>query len=51
MVTEVHTTLGYIVVTKIDTVVAKLSSRRALMQTVSEQASIHAQAAVLESCW
>jgi asparagine synthase (glutamine-hydrolysing) len=30
---------------------AKLSTRQALMQTVSEKSSIHAQVAVLESCW
>jgi asparagine synthase (glutamine-hydrolysing) len=30
---------------------AKLSSRQALMQTVSEKSSLHAQVAALESCW
>jgi asparagine synthase (glutamine-hydrolysing) len=30
---------------------AKLSSRRALMRTLSEKSNIHAQVAALESCW
>jgi asparagine synthase (glutamine-hydrolysing) len=30
---------------------AKLSSRRELMKTLSEKSGIHAQVAVLESCW
>jgi asparagine synthase (glutamine-hydrolysing) len=35
----------------LDVGLAKLSSRQALMRTVSEKSSIHAQVAALESCW